>query len=118
VENLYKIVNIFRASELMFSHMYVSIANVFSAAFYMYMYHSVCVSVMLFCVVVKTLVIQNEKSQLQSELDRVNKELAVQCGKAVSYFAVNCCSRVLFSYGLFSVFCQCRAPSAVYINCM
>jgi len=38
------------------------------------------------------LVIQQEKSQLQLELERANKELAAQCGKAVSGIAVDCCS--------------------------
>ena len=39
----------------------------------------------------KTLVIQKEKSQLQSELERAKQELAAQCGKAVSCAAVDWC---------------------------
>ena len=42
----------------------------------------------ILCSFVKTLVIQKEKSQLQSELERVKNELAAQCGKAVSCAAV------------------------------
>ena len=40
--------------------------------------------VCILCLVAKTLVIQKEKSHLQSELERANKELAAQHGKAVS----------------------------------
>jgi len=44
-------------------------------------------SVRILCCV-KTLVIQKEKSQIQSELENANKELAALRGKAVSYAAV------------------------------
>jgi len=37
----------------------------------------------------KTLVIQKEKSQLQSELERANKQLLAQLSKAVSCAAVD-----------------------------
>jgi len=44
---------------------------------------------MHFSFVLKTLVIQNEKSHLQAELERAKKELAEIHGKAVSCIDIN-----------------------------
>jgi len=61
----------------------------------MWSIHRTAINIHSFDVVAKTLVIQKEKSQLQSELEKANKELAALYGKPVSLVAVNCSSLVL-----------------------